>query len=113
MVLPEWIEHSTSPLPRGCSTTELRQQTIREVDPRAAETATRDPVRQGKRPAAALADARAWRIINSVTRTREERRNPQSAARAKRLAAALRENLRRRKEQARGRGSQSGGQGGD
>ena len=26
MVLPEWIEHSTSPLPRGCSTTELRQQ---------------------------------------------------------------------------------------
>src|SRR5262245_61715856 len=24
MVLPEWIEHSTSPLPRGCSTTELR-----------------------------------------------------------------------------------------
>src|SRR5262245_32877805 len=25
LVLPEWIEHSTSPLPRGCSTTELRQ----------------------------------------------------------------------------------------
>ncbi len=24
-MLPEWIEHSTSPLPRGCSTTELRQ----------------------------------------------------------------------------------------
>src|SRR5262249_5989240 len=29
MVLPEWIEHSTSPLPRGCSTTELRQQKTR------------------------------------------------------------------------------------
>src|SRR6185312_7292674 len=26
VVLPEWIEHSTSPLPRGCSTTELRQR---------------------------------------------------------------------------------------
>ncbi len=27
MVLPEGIELSTSPLPRGCSTTELRQPT--------------------------------------------------------------------------------------
>ena len=26
MVLPVWIEHTTSPLPRECSTTELRQQ---------------------------------------------------------------------------------------
>src|SRR5262245_6529346 len=26
LVLPVWIEHTTSPLPRGCSTTELRQQ---------------------------------------------------------------------------------------
>ena len=25
MVLPVWIEHTTSPLPRECSTTELRQ----------------------------------------------------------------------------------------
>jgi hypothetical protein len=29
LVLPEWIEHSTSPLPRGCSTTELRQRKAR------------------------------------------------------------------------------------
>jgi hypothetical protein len=27
LVLPVWIEHTTSPLPRECSTTELRQQT--------------------------------------------------------------------------------------
>ena len=26
MVLPVWIEHTTSPLPRGCSTTELRRR---------------------------------------------------------------------------------------
>src|SRR5262244_285267 len=26
MVLPVWIEHTTSPLPRECSTTELRQR---------------------------------------------------------------------------------------
>jgi hypothetical protein len=26
VVLPVWIEHTTSPLPRECSTTELRQQ---------------------------------------------------------------------------------------
>ena len=26
LVLPVWIEHTTSPLPRGCSTTELRQR---------------------------------------------------------------------------------------
>lgn len=29
MVLPVWIEHTTSPLPRGCSTTELRQHSGR------------------------------------------------------------------------------------
>ena len=28
MVLPVWIDHTTSPLPRECSTTELRQQAL-------------------------------------------------------------------------------------
>ena len=28
VVLPVWIEHTTSPLPRECSTTELRQQAL-------------------------------------------------------------------------------------
>src|SRR5579872_6871619 len=46
LVLPEWIEHSTSPLPRGCSTTELRQQKARTASggANAAETATSAPV---------------------------------------------------------------------
>ena len=46
MVLPEWIEHSTSPLPRGCSTTELRQRKARgprRAGANAAETAITAP----------------------------------------------------------------------
>ena len=34
MVLPEGIELSTSPLPRECSTTELRQRPARNPAPR-------------------------------------------------------------------------------
>jgi hypothetical protein len=34
MVLPVWIEHTTSPLPRGCSTTELRQQGAKKIKSR-------------------------------------------------------------------------------
>src|SRR5262245_36248072 len=46
LVLPESIEHSTSPLPRGCSTTELRQQDAQKISrANAAETATRTPGR--------------------------------------------------------------------
>src|SRR5581483_10113396 len=51
MVLPEWIEHTTSPLPRGCSTTELRQRecetAANTAAENAAETATRPAVTQG------------------------------------------------------------------
>jgi hypothetical protein len=32
VVLPVWIEHTTSPLPRECSTTELRQQAASKGD---------------------------------------------------------------------------------
>src|SRR6185369_61366 len=51
LVLPVWIEHTTSPLPRGCSTTELRQRECagpaRCCGENAAETATRSRVTQG------------------------------------------------------------------
>ena len=43
-MLPDRIELSTSPLPRECSTTELRQQGI--SSPSGADTATREPVTQ-------------------------------------------------------------------
>jgi hypothetical protein len=49
-VLPDRIELSTSPLPRECSTTELRQQGRRVPRPRRAETATRGGRVQGKSP---------------------------------------------------------------
>ena len=41
LVLPEWIEHSTSPLPRGCSTTELRQHLEASAYPIVAATVER------------------------------------------------------------------------
>ena len=76
MVLPVRIELTTSALPRMRSTTELRQQTRLSGDaalwPRQAE------------------DVKAKRMSK-----RDEERE-------KRLAEALRENLRRRKAQARG-----------
>jgi hypothetical protein len=52
-----------------------------------------------------LAKGPRRRIIAAVTRTADNDAKPaKSASREKRLAAALRENLRRRKAQARGRG---------
>jgi hypothetical protein len=48
MVLPDRIELSTSPLPRECSTTELRQHGAASARPKRAETATRGGSAQGK-----------------------------------------------------------------
>jgi hypothetical protein len=82
MVLPVRIELTTSPLPRVCSTTELRQRWRRwrgyAVDARASQ-----PVAQRRRQAHLM-------LMAENDKEREER-----------LAAALRENLRRRKAQAR------------
>ncbi len=93
MVLLGRIELPTSALPRMRSTTELQQHTIRETARYGA-----GPVRAGARywphPLALSSTsliARVRLIMSKETeRTREER-----------LAAKLRENLRRRKEQAR------------
>ena len=77
MVLPVRIELTTSALPRMRSTTELRQH-FRKV-------AAYD--------GAALALSTRWRHVASMT--------AKSKDREERLATALRENLRKRKAQAR------------
>jgi hypothetical protein len=83
MVLPVRIELTTSALPRMRSTTELRQHREDRVavdgDPREA----------------ALWPGRQRRVKAKAMAKRDEERE-------KRLAEALRENLRRRKAQARG-----------
>jgi hypothetical protein len=94
MVLPERIELSTSPLPRGCSTTELRQRL--------------GGVRRYTRPRRLTRKAGRLSLHAAMTDTTgtphlTPARRAERAARDKRLAAALRANLQRRKEQARAR----------
>ena len=116
MVLPHRIELWTSPLPRGCSTTELRQRRMR-----AGGSRTRRKLPQGfhlrkdkSRPSgrlrllcapAALAPPGALPLRERMTTSRQE--TPPKAGRkpgrSERLAAELRANLRRRKVQARAR----------
>ncbi len=83
MVLPVRIELTTSALPRMRSTTELRQHFVRERRAYAGGLRMRQPV-AGRQCAAHVDD------MADKDKAREER-----------LAAALRENLRRRKAQAR------------
>ena len=90
MVLPGRIELPTSPLPRECSTTELRQRT----DAKRADTCHR------RRRGATL-------LLDDWTNSRE---NPAmsgekitSGSRKERLAKALKANIAKRKQQARTR----------
>ncbi len=85
MVLPKGIEPLTSALPRMRSTTELRQHV------------------RGRRAYAACIPPRQPDLPGPVTQPSfETMANPDpDPERAERLAAALRINLRRRKEQAR------------
>ena len=105
MVLPEWIEHSTSPLPRGCSTTELRQRNGRRPENLGRErgriTATSPPAVQGNARTLPAGGRRGyeWPMANDTGHGKP----PKKGGREARLAAALRENLRRRKAQVRGR----------
>ena len=63
LVLPDRIELSTSPLPRECSTTELRQHGARAAArPKRAETATRGGRVQGKSPACFAGAARGGHL---------------------------------------------------
>ena len=94
LVLPVRIELTTSPLPRGCSTTELRQHR-RGMASRAGANARRN--------AAILATrAPVAQPFAMTDRPKEQ----QKQRRAGRLSAALRDNLKRRKAQARGRREQ-------
>ena len=79
MVLPERIELSASPLPRECSTTELRQHGARKAG------ACYEPGRANVKRTGGAA---------RVATKKEEREA--------RLARALRENLKRRKAAAQG-----------
>ena len=126
LVLPVRIELTTSPLPRGCSTTELRQQD-RSPPPLMAgapETATgglaaQERARHPKSAAlvGALASHRRARALSAALSgpaagpigrdmdgdRRNASKNPARLARGERLAAALRANAKRRKAQARAR----------
>ena len=74
MVLPEWIEHSTSPLPRGCSTTELRQQENERTKIGAARTRRKLPYGFRRRKAMTrLAKRSDGRINARMTRPGKDR----------------------------------------
>jgi hypothetical protein len=122
-VLPDRIELSASPLPRGCSTTELRQHLgalSKKWSPLPVDSATvyfaaePCPARRGllchrpnldARPKSAYQpgegehDSRAGPENLAATMSKSE----QAALREQRLAAKLRENLKRRKGQAKAR----------
>jgi len=139
MVLPRRIELRTSPLPRGCSTTELRQHRGRgpgDQRPKArgwplasgAEHATTFPVRQ---PEAPPGKKRRFSSVFGLIRAAVDRpsrsrhvdimsKPPIPPAKAKppaspkvprgeHLAQALRDNLRRRKAQAQARSAKAEG----
>src|ERR1700726_806826 len=110
LVLPLRIELRTSPLPRGCSTTELRQRpptnvlTRKRGDPcHMGGIRASAPTPPAVPPVAAL-PAACFDFAAMIKPGKAE----QWAARSERLSAALRENLKRRKEQARGRAAAPG-----
>ena len=110
-MLLEGIELSTSPLPRGCSTTELQQRRIGNA---AAGYTARRAQRASSPPALWRLDL-GWAGHFSVGMDKETDPEPRAqpamtaraaaelAARRAREAAALRTNLRRRKQQGRAR----------
>ena len=102
MVLPGRIELTTSPLPRGCSTTELRQRRYSRGGGIWPSAAGPCKTRLDGPGAVAMLVAHAAR----TPRLREAAPGTKPAAKAARLAreaAALRANLHKRKDQARER----------
>ena len=119
MVLRERIELSTSPLPRECSTTELPQRAGRSGNAKrkplgAAFLPQRGVLRKHAPPCRGLcphpacakppplADGFARLKPTAMTQSGKSGAPPRSG-RADRLRAALRENLKRRRAQAKGR----------
>ncbi len=100
MVLLDRIELSASPLPRECSTTELQQRPMRPgpLRPRAGAAYGGGPSEcQG-----GVAPRKATRLEMAFMDTPAPPPSP-TDSRERRLAEALRANLRRRKEAARER----------
>jgi hypothetical protein len=91
-VLPVRIELTTSPLPRECSTTELRQQRAAAPRPKRAESATRGGRAQEKSPARSgfelplpLAGAAAGRHSQAVLKNLGIHPGPCAQARQRKL----------------------------
>ena len=111
MVLPERFELSTSPLPRECSTPELRQHLLVASDRagrfrpgvRGTQAVFRVPAQFLGHSLATLAGQRrqGWAIAAGMSKKSTPSASEQT--REERLRAALRANLQRRKAQARSR----------
>lgn len=98
MVLPDRIELSASPLPRGCSTTELRQHVGEGMAVRrdGGSFAIGSGSTQGQKAPITGFEVPRFRAY-AMSKTE------QAAQREQRLAAKLRENLKRRKGQTKAR----------
>ena len=126
MVLPVWIEHTTSPLPRECSTTELRQQTERYSDdathrsrdgggrysrPQIVSNRSAATLPQalgvGKRVSGVVGDGTLWRHSMATKGDDGSKSGSRQEQRAVRLEQELRANLKKRKDQARARSAES------
>ena len=98
MVLPDRIELSASPLPRGCSTTELRQQVPQERPaPGPVEVGAVSAIGSCSTQAQKTPREQGCNSFQCVNISMSK--SDQAKAREHRLAAKLRENLKRRKGQ--------------
>jgi hypothetical protein len=102
-VLPERLELSTSPLPRECSTTELRQRPAPSGLFVTAPQRGPSDSRSGHDCKRNLDLGRVGDYIGHSMTRQKQNPPPGATAKADRLADALRENLRKRKAQARAR----------
>ena len=104
MVLPHRIELWTSPLPRGCSTTELRQH-VRAL--RAGGLRITDHRRRVEKAWQVAGRGLMVRGMNErIPAERTAAEKARQTQRQARLARQLRENLKRRKAQMRSRAVQ-------
>src|SRR5262249_27677430 len=112
VVLPVRIELTTSPLPRGCSTTELRQRRAIAkiaIEASAPILATGVKMAQARVPQRRII-ARLFRTLSplpNIVPMSSGHKSAEKLRRQRRLSAALRENLKRRKAQAKSRAAPS------
>jgi hypothetical protein len=110
LVLPERIELSTSPLPRECSTTELRQRAMSRRIYQGLRFGKAGGCLPRQRAASGLPlDVFVALLLHCKVKNQPDltpAKRAERAAQEERLAKALRANLRRRKEQRRAREEQ-------